>query len=189
MARDFQINGETLVRVQTGVLPGFNLQSATELGLAIDAIQVSFTYNRDILTVDAWGKAPVDVQNMNMIAHIRMNLVHVDIDVLEAVQQITVGGNATLGTVGRAGVRLGNNVAPGVGAGRLITVGLTSPQLTRPYRFYNCYLDNPPIQIPLGTERSVFALNWTAIPYVDDPYQASAGCSNWALYDRTSMGV
>ena len=46
-----------------------------------------------------------------------------------------------------------------------MSVHIASPVEAKPWRFPTAYLTNRPMELPLGTSRSLVILNWRAIPY------------------------
>ena len=96
--------------------------------------------------------------------HIRMSLVHFDKDVLSAcISESMAGGDE--GDLAGAGTPMGGGAGLGADGNHYISVNLLSPVLDNPWRFLACYLSEQPVQYPLGTERSLVALNWRCIPY------------------------
>jgi hypothetical protein len=185
MARDFYINGESMVYVKsnlTSLIP-----SITELGLSDTSIRVRPQFRHRPIKVDAWGDAPPEVQMMLATMEVSISLVHFDSAVLDECLRLSLGGAATAGALPRAGTRLGGGVARFAAGNNYISLNIASPQASRPWRFYTAYMTGPPIEFPLGTERSVVTTNWTVIPYTTDPWNAGAGASNngGLLFDRT----
>lgn len=176
MARDVVINGECLVLTKFGAhvldrpLGQNNSSSARfELGLSSREIRITPRFvHRDINVDDFGSDIPVEVLNMMADVTIRMELVHYDKDVLDACQIESQGGDASRTTVGSlppAGLPLGNFVQLLASGCHFISLNLTSPQLNFPWRFRACYLTGPPVEIPIGTERTLAQVNWRAIPY------------------------
>jgi hypothetical protein len=204
MARDFKINGETMISVKgrsDGLIP-----LLTQLGLAADQVNVQFEVEHEDIIVNAWGKFPAEVQVFGGAANISMNLIHVDEAVLEYCWQEAMGGTASFGQLARAGARLGNNTArfapantvnPATGlvttGNHLIGLNISSPVLQLPYRFWYAYMSSPPITYPLGAEKSVIAVTWRAFAYTTDPWGGSiaqpgtvagTGAQGAILFDR-----
>lgn len=178
MARNYYINGETMVKVQNQ-----SIGTSQELGLSDTPISIQVTYHQLDIRVDAMGgTAPPEVQHMSMEAMISMTLIHFDNTVLDACIRESHAG-ATFGTMPRAGTRLGGNVAIGATGNHFITLGLTSPVGGAPWRFPAAYLYQTPFVWPLGTERSIVQLRWRAIPYTIDP-QTANGVIVW---DNTAI--
>lgn len=182
MPRDFQINGAAMVAVKSDITS--SIGQLTNLGLPDGPIDVSFEHYHNELKTDATGEAPVDVQFMNWVANLSMSLIHVDPDVLEVCQALSLGGAASVGTAGVVGARLGNGVARFAPGNRLIGLNIAAPINGRPYRFFCTYLANNPISIPLGAKASSFRLNWRAIPYMIDPWNGGTTTLGIGLYDH-----
>lgn len=184
MARDFQINGECLVQVKGAA--GTSIATLQELGLAADPITVTLDFRHRDINVDAWGgEVPADVQVMLAGASVSMNLIHLDRDILDVCLRESQGGSSAIGRLKRAGARMGNNAARFAATNHYIGLNLTSPVQSKPWRFYFSYLTGPPVTVPLGTEKSVYQLNWRIIPYTRDPYNSASGAEDFQLYDHT----
>lgn len=182
MARDFHINGESLVLVKSR--SDSALGSLQELGLASDKITCSPRFKHRDINVDAWGEAPADVQFMLAEVGISMTLIHYDRTILEACIALSTGSNTSEGVLPRAGTRLGGGVARFAAGNNYIGLNISSPVEGRPWRFYFCYLADTPFSYPLGTEKSMVTLNWRAIPYTTDPYQGGVGAQGQVLWDH-----
>ena len=87
MARDFFINGESMVSVKSR--SDSSIPTLTQLGLAESPIVVSEDYEQRAMIVDAWGMASPDVQQMLGGATISMTLIHFDGAVLKACQELS----------------------------------------------------------------------------------------------------
>jgi hypothetical protein len=194
MARDFYINGETMVFVKAKADSPFG-GNMTQLGLAEDPIKVTPKFIHKDINVDAWGEAPAEVQFMLAELSISMNLIHFDRSIIDACMQLSMGGAPAIGQLTRAGARLGNNAArfaaggPGVG-NFYIGLNLTSPIGAKPWRFYYTYLTGQPAEFPLGVDRSVIRMNWRCIPYTQDPWGSptattTTGAQGYQLWDYT----
>jgi hypothetical protein len=187
MARDIFINGETLVLVKGRADSAIG--AVSELGLAVDSIRIRQNFVYLPVQANAWGGSiPFEEQIMLQNCVISMTLVHFDPDVLDVCLNESLGGAASPGQVRRAGARMGNNLARFAGGGQTgnhyISLNLSSPVAGKPYRFYTSHLEGPPIEMPLGTERSLVVLNWLAIPYTTDPYGGGSGANNAVVYDH-----
>ena len=192
MARDFHIPGEVLVQVKGGEhstsgLVGNNFAIATirELGLASEGIHVLPRFFHEDVYVDDFGKnVPPEVQWNLADATIRMTLVHYDRRILATCIAESMGGAKPnrvppidLGREGilkPAGSLMGNNLAPFSSGWHYISLNLSAPEMDYPWRFPSCYLQDPPIDIPLGTEKQMVLLNWRAIPYGFQPPQSTS---------------
>ncbi len=183
MARDLLINGETMVYVKGNVTT--QISGLTELGLSSDQIRIRPNFRYLDIMVNAWGNAfPIDVQNMLTDVNITMTLVHYDQVVLDICLRESMGGAAAFGTLPRAGSRLGGGVARFAAGNHYVGLNLASPVNNKPYRFYFAYLDGPPIELPLGTERSLVTCNWRAVPYTVDPWNAGVGSLGTVIFDN-----
>ena len=180
MARDFFINGESMVSVRGAA--GTSIATVQQLGLADSPIVVTLDGRYLDVIVNAWGTdLPAEVQYMLSSANISMTLVHVDRSILDVCLQESMGGIAAGGTtdgggvttpgqVSRAGARLGNNAARFAATNHYISLGIQSPVASKPWTFYYTYLTGPPMEHPLGVERSIIRVNFRAIAFTNDPW-------------------
>jgi len=200
MARQFYVAGEVMVYVRGNAnVAGMN--SLTQLGLSDTSISVSLDYRHRDIMVDAWGNSeiPADVQTFLTAANIQMTLIHFDLTILNQCLMESQGGptNGTIGTEQRAGTLMGGNVALYAAGNHYMQLYLTNPVGGQPWNFYAAYLTGPPMQFPMGTEKSIVTLNWRAIPYGGvDPYGTSAqggaagtGAQGTPLYDHVVQNV
>lgn len=197
MSRDIAINGEAMVSVKGR--SDSSIANLTQLGLAVDAVRLSFEYVQDPIIVDAYGpQIPMDLQVNLASVYISMTLVHYDRDVLAFCVQESFGGGSTEGSLVRAGQRMGNNLprfAPGgVNGNHYIGLNIFAPVSGIPWRFWYAYLTAQPTEIPLGTQRSLVSMTWRAIPYTQDPWGGSAsqpgttaggGATGAIIFDHT----
>ena len=204
MARNLFINGESMVYVR-GPSGDADIggSSLTQLGLAGDPIQVQLGLRHRDVIVDAWGpEIPMDVQTFLSDVIINMNLVHFERDILDACLRLSMGGVATVGLLGRAGRRLGAAVggpglAPFTAGNSYIGLIIDSPVAGKVWRFYSTYMTGTPVNFPLGTERSIVAVQFRAIHYTDDPWGGSlthggtdgTGSLNAKLWDHPATAT
>jgi len=187
MARDFFINGESLVLVLGA--PATGIGTLQQLGLAVGDVTITPNFKHLDINVDAWGEAPADVQWMLADVTIAMTLVHFDRTVLDTVLALSMGGGqSAVGQMARAGRRLGSNTASLVNGNSYIRLNIASPIGQKPWRFFSSYLQGPGMEMPLGTKRSLMQLNWRAVPFTTDPAQVNAGfifgATNYPLWDH-----
>src|SRR3990167_597153 len=192
MARDVFVNGEAMISVKG--YSGSAIGSLTQLGLAQNGISIRLNFKHRDINVDSWGpEVPVDVQCFLADATVQMQLVHVDRTVLDVVLGHSMGIAATSGVVGQlphAGQRMGQGSISSPPTARFgnnyIGLNISSPIAGKPWRFFYTYLTGTPFEQPIGTERSIFTLNWRAIPYTNDPWgggsaQTGTSAGNGAL--------
>lgn len=185
MARDYFINGETLVKAKGNVAGP--IPALTEVGLAAGEIRISPTFRHSDIQVDAWGDGVPEVQFMLADINISMTLVHFDRTVLDYLMQESMAGSSAYGTVGtltRAGSRMGNGVARFAAGWHFVSLNLLSPVGAKPWRIYNAYLTGSPIMLPLGTEKSQVSLQFRGIPYTPDPWNGGLGAQGQILWDH-----
>lgn len=188
MSRDFQINGETVVRTKFGAHlpssisnyspPGATSPSSnlSELGLASEGIRITPRFVHKDINVDDFGpEIPAEVMWLLADVNIRMTLIHYDVSILDFCLSESMGGTFLGGAPGLfdfagimqpAGSFLGNYVPYLLSGYHYTSLNLTSPALNFPWHFPAAYLTGPPIELPLGTQASMVELNWRAIPYV-----------------------
>lgn len=195
MARNYFVNGETLVLVKGASDTG--IANLSQLGLAADPVRITPIFRHQDVNVDAWGQAPAEIQWMLAEVQVTMTLIHFDRDVLNTCLALSMGGGqVTVGQVARAGARLGNNVQFPAAGWKFIVLQLSSPVGGINWQFNACYLTNPPMEFPLGVEKSMVPLNWRVIPYPgtsthlpagSDPYGNSFGATNNQLWQHTGL--
>lgn len=184
MARDFQIFGPALVAVNFGAhvpLAQGARSRFSQLGLAEEAISVSFRQYYDDVLCDAYGgKVPIDQQYLLNDCFITTNLVHWDADIMALCQREAQGGgvnptgNNQPGALAQAGLPMGGGALPATPGVPFTPASgyhyvslniLPSTPGVLPYRFPASLLTTTPTELPLGTEKSVISCTWRAIPY------------------------
>ena len=185
MTRDIFINGESLVTVRGSASSA--IASVQQLGLTSDRIRITPNYNHLPVNADAWGQAPFEMQFMLATVSLSMTLVHFDRTILAACQQESMGGSASEGQLTRAGTRLGSNASLFAAGNHYISVGITSPQAGQPWNFFFCFMTGPPMEFPLGTERSLVVVNFQAIPAANDPWQLGLGAQGAYIFDHSTL--
>lgn len=170
MARDFLIPGEAMVFVR-GPASSSIAGNGNQLGLSEDQIRVAPKFKYKDINVNAWGsdQVPVDVQRFLAWVDISMNLVHFDRDFLDECKRLMMGGTL-IGRTGRTGSRIGAGLGRWVQGNNYIGIAISSPVVAKPWRFWYCHMTEDPVEYPIGTERSVVAVNFRAIPYTADPW-------------------
>lgn len=165
MARDFVINGPTLVMVK-GSEGNENLISLAELGLAQEGVRVVPRFYHQDTHVDDFGPdCPADVLWDLAEVTVHMTLIHYDDAILTACVNESMGGAVTEGTLVRGGTPLGGGHALFDSSCHFISLNLTSPALGRPWRFPGSFLTGEPVEFALGTEKTAAVLRWRCIPY------------------------
>lgn len=194
MGRDFQINGETLINVKGPQLT--LIQNTIALGLASDEVRVIPRWIHSDIHVNDFGPdIPPDVQFQLAEVTIRMVLIHFDLNVLNTCIGLAMAQGGGIGLNGAVvdGVCAGAGQPMGGGwplynsSCNLISLGLTSPQLSQPWTFLASYISTPPVEWPLGVKAMMVPLTFRAIPYV-----AGTASSNGPLTlpaEITSKGV
>lgn len=195
MARDFYVNGECLVLVKGRT--DSSISSLSQLGLAADPVRVTPVFRHQDINVDAWGQAPADVQWMLAEMMVSMTMIHFDRTVLNTCIALSMGGGQpAVGQMARAGTRLGGGVTRFMPGNNYIGLQLTSPVGGIPWQFFFTYLMDPPVEFPLGTEKSLLPLRWRVIPYPlpstslpagSDPYGNGLGATNYPLWSHTVL--
>lgn len=166
MSRDFQIPGETLVKIRFGGHVSGDL--LRELGLTIDQIHVSpQPYHAPVLVNDFGPQCPAEIMWQLASADIRMNLIHIDNEVLKLCVDEAMAGSVD-GTLAPAGLTLGHGLQIFASGNHFVSLNLITNPFggLDPYRFRTSYItSHPPIDVPLGTEVSIVQLTFHAIPY------------------------
>lgn len=179
MARQYVVNGETLIQVKGH--SNSSISSLSNLGVTSGPINVIVQDSVDDILTDPTGKAtPIDAQTMGGIATISFSLLHFDRAILDAIYALSVGGTAP-GTMGRAGQVMGNGLARLASGWLFFGMNLTAPVAGSGWNFKACRLGDQ-YSFPLGTERSVVGVTIKAIPYVADP---ASGLALAVLYNNT----
>lgn len=151
MARDYFINGETLVTVDD-----------QELGFTDQQIKIHPRFYHQDLHCDDYGdQVPPDVMAMLAEAWIDMTLVHFDPAIVDYAIRFSMGGASTAGLVAGAGTIMGG----ATDRGNFMKLKLASPVGGKPWTFECAYLAESPVEFPIGTERSLVVLKWRAIPF------------------------
>lgn len=187
MARDFFINGPTMVFVKGRT--DSTIANLTELGLTDVPVRVRPQFRHRPIKVDAWGDAPPEVQFMLATVEITASLIHFDRDVLDACLRLSMGGVLDTGMLPIAGTRLGNKKPlfhPGSSlvGNHFVQLALSGPISGKPWRFFACYMNTIPMDFPLGVEKSAVVTNWTCIPYDRDLYNGGTGSNALYLWDH-----
>lgn len=182
--RQFQVNSETLVTIKIGT------SSRQQLGLTIGPITIIPRFSHFDVNVDDFGPdIPVEVLYNLADCRIKFTLVHYDRAVLEACLAQSMGGAATDGTMVTAGTPMGGGVAFGTAGNNYISMNLQpgSSVFGQPWNFPSCYLAETPVEIPLGTEKSLVVCNFRAIPYI--PYTSSQNSQGNTTSELLSAGA
>lgn len=186
MPRSIWINGETLVQVKGAEFSALGDPAQKnhppilwELGLAEKEVTIEFQTKYAEIKADDFGPdVPANLMSVLSTATIDMTLVHYDRWVLDSCIAESMGGSTltatypqkvlpgTLaGTFLGAGTLMGTRGDPQASGNHWISLNLTSPNINYPWHFPTTYLEGPPLEIPLGTKRSLVKLRWRALPY------------------------
>ena len=192
MARDYVINGETLVRVKGGQhYSGGPIAELSELGLSDSFIRISPRWFHHDINIDDFGpNVPAEVMWQLSEVNIYMTLVHFDKRVLQRCMAEAGAGagffpgfefTSLEGTMAPTGSLLGNYRPLLASGNHYISVNLLSPVEEFPWRFFACYLMAPPNHWPIGVRRSIVELQWRCIPYPNFEYVNLSGGSESAV--------
>ena len=184
MARDWYINGPSMVSVKGAT--DTSIDTLTELGLTTDQISVSPTWKQSDMEVNAWWGAPPEVQIQLAMVTITCNLINIDYAILQECIRLSQGGSSAEGTLAIAGALLGNGKARFEAGNNLIGLNISSPVEENPWRFLYCHLTSQPLQVDLGSEKSIWRTQWRCIPYDVDIYNNGSGSDGYVLYDHTA---
>lgn len=194
MTRGFVTYGEAMVYVRGP--EGSIIEEITELGLCSESIRITPRYNHlDILTDDFGPSVPVEVLSNMADAKVSMTLVHFDWNIVDYCMYLAMGGTGPVndeqdydGSLSQAGSPLGFGKPMYDPSNHYVSLYLRSatetlsPPTNVPYRFICSYLDGQPLEIPLGTERSLLQLSWRVIPYrpfTGDEISSEGGLKLW----------
>lgn len=183
IGRALNTAGEVLVMVKGGAhYSGQMLGNPTELGLAVEKIQIIPTFHREDVHVDSLGaRAAADVMVMAGEVQIKATLIHYNKNLLELLVSESMGGAGfiplpnSVGFAGRAGrfapagTLLGGRKVMYASGNHFFSVSLYmgDPQESgAPYRFRQCHMTDRPMVMPLGTTTSMVEVNFRAIPYL-----------------------
>lgn len=180
MSRAFILPGETLITVRGGAhMSGGTIGGVYELGLSSDAIVVAPSFSYEDVKVDDFGpNVPADLQWMLSEVRIRAALIHYDKEVLEVMQDESMGGagfvpigNGLLdqkpGCMAPAGMLMGGRKAMYASGNHFFSFTLHNSDLGSgtPWRFRKCVLAENPAIYRLGTNASLVDVTVRAIPY------------------------
>ena len=152
------------------------IASLSELGLTdrdgIVRIMPEWRH-RDVRVDDFGPEVPAEIQWQLASVRVSMTLVHYDRSVLDQCMMEAMGGSASgplqafaaAGVLVPAGQTLGRYKAMFSSGNHYISLNIDSRNSFYPWRIRTCYLEAPPLKIPLGTRRSHVELSWRGIPY------------------------
>ncbi len=184
MGRDYFVNGESMVFVKGSA--GSGIAALSQLGLSSDEIRITQNFRHEEINLDAWGGlVPNELQVMLFDVQVSINLIHFDPVILEVCETESLGGAPAIGSVARAGVRLGNNLPRFANGNHFIGLNIASPVGQKPWRFYSAFMTGNPVTWPLGTGKSIVSTNWRAIAYQPDPWGGGTGAQGAVIYDHT----
>jgi hypothetical protein len=186
--RDFQIFGESLVTVLgNGALAAPRSSSSPEAGLwelGLTSEKITITprfYHQEIHCDDFGHSVPAELMWNLADVNIRMTLIHYDSVVLnDCFIESMAGGKSKdalpiPGTMAACGTMMGGYKDVGEPGCHYISLNIISAliggdllgsQLPDNWHFRAAYISTPPLEIPIGTEKTIVVLNWRAIPYV-----------------------
>jgi len=180
--RGFYINGEVLVTVRGNAalaLSGGPNVETHELGLCSESVRIIPRFYHKEVYVDDYGPSiPAELLAMPADCLIRTSLVHYNPIVLEA---CIAESNANIPRAWEsfklppAGTPMGGAKFLGSSGCHYIELNLSSPIEELPYLFKAAYLTGPPVEIPIGAQRSIAICNWRSIPYAEPQYIGKLG--------------
>jgi hypothetical protein len=188
MARQYNVFGEALAAVKGRADSAIG--TLTGLGMTSDGFRITVDYRHMHIKLDAYGDAPPEIQAFGAFAYVGMTLVHYDQAVLMSCVTEAFGSSPGEGMLGHAGTLMGNNLprftGGGIAGNHYIGLNLISATGNAPWRFLYSVLSDQPMQLPLGTEKSMVDLRWTVIPYSVDPWNNGFGSYGVPLWDHTA---
>jgi hypothetical protein len=182
-------------------MSGRAIGDRTQLGLALDDVKVTPNFIHHNVHTDDFGP-DIPADKIARLSDVRINavLVHYDNVALDMLMDESTGGGragnffATGGTLAAAGTFLGG-MKPVLASGcHFVNLWLSSPVLGVPWKFNAAFLNGPPLEIPLGTKRSMTRVEFGAIPYrppLETVDQTISGTSTFVSSpgEVTSSGV
>ena len=181
MARKFYIYGETLVYVKFTDQGEFQ-----ELGMSSSPIEVIPRFIHQDKTTDSLGpEIPVEIMWQLADCRIAMNLIHYDDTILQTCVRESMGGKlADLFGMAEPGTLMMNMANPT--KGHTMVLGLRTIRKSKRWRFPSAYLAGQPLELPLGLDSSVAALNWRAVPAMSRTYayDADFNADDLAVWQR-----
>ena len=146
-----------------------------ELGLTEGPITITPNIHYQNVLVNDYGpEVPADILFNLCECNIDMTLVHYDRNVLDAcVLESMAGGKIVGGVLDTFGFRLKGAGTPLGGNIPLLASGChymglniqTNQMLSYPWEFPAVFLAQMPMQLPVGTKRSLPLCHWRSIPY------------------------
>lgn len=187
MARDFQIFGESIVRLRfSSSIPTSPKGPTWELGLTLESIKVQPNFHHYDVKTDSFGPTiPADTLCYLADATIKFKLIHFDPVPLNYWLQESLAGAGQSGTVSViggampfAGSPMGGGIALYKPGNHYVGLGIVNQVGNAQWRFPATYLTAPPMIMPLGTEKSVVECHVRALPYVPLGYEEGGGSNN-----------
>lgn len=210
MPRDFNINGETLVKVKFGAhIPNAvsnisgSMSNLSELGLAAREVRIVPKLVHQNINADDFGpEVPAELMGMLAECRIFMTLIHYDESILDFCWSESLGNSFTLtainlmgpptivntpGTVPGAGSLIGNGLPLQASGNHYISLNLSSPVLNKPWRFPASVLTGFFPMRSLGTRATPVDIEFRAIPYKFPVaiYAPEVVSSGTVLFDHT----
>lgn len=174
----FGVSGTTAIPgVFTGTVQGVTIPGLVptpflyELGLPEGKIIISPKLIHKDVVIDEFGPdSAADVRTLCHEVKVDMTLIHYDQWVLDTVKAESMGGGQVAGgfagTLPPAGHTLGRGLAPGSSGCHFMSLSLFPTIFGGvPWRFPTAYLTSDPLEIPIGTEKSMVRLVWRGIAY------------------------
>lgn len=183
--RDFFVNGPALVKIKgNGALANATTHVAAlhELGLSSDAISITprFVYKPQKLADYGDDIAP-DTIWMMADCTITMTLIYFNPFVLRGCLMESMAGGGRIpgvedpffggqltpvdGVLPAAGTPMGAMIPLMTSGNHYMSLNILSPNAEYPWRFPASCLAEQPMEMPLGTAKSMVKLTWKAIPY------------------------
>lgn len=184
MARDYFVNAETMVSVKGNV--NSSIAAVQQLGLSDTQVRITLNLHHLPIHVNAFLDVPPEYQFSLGEAMITTSLVNFDRAYLDECWRLSMGAPTTVGTMPRAGTRMGGGVARFAAGWNFISLNFSSPVGGKPINFLNTFMTGPASEFPLGNERSVVVCQWKATLYQADPWGGGTGAKDAILWQYSN---
>ena len=171
MATSIHVNGTATLKTGTGAASALEL-----LGHSLDGVDLDFQDIREFVYSDAGGgpgNVPIDVQEFGETCVISADLIVYDEAVLTKIRKRP--GQGTEGLLSAPGRLMGAN-------SDFVRLLVESPTESVPWNFLYTYLRRKPVK--LSTKRSIWRVQWQAIPYIG----TASAATGTTLFNRTTSG-
>lgn len=176
-----------------------NVSPSLELGITQGPPTLRPQFSHRDVNVNSFGdgQTPIECLWNGAVFTFSTDFIHYDKNVLDAVVAESMAGSFVDSAQEVDGQQVLGDNPPAIFAGTFAPIGtpmggynplyasgnhfmtvwfISAQPMTSgafPYRFPACYLTGPPLELNIGTERSIARCNWRAIPYTIPPLTMS----------------